>query len=255
MDTNTTADAGANASSNSDASLEYLVASIKRSLASAQGAGMDTLYAFKDIGTGLLEAKEITSGTKGAFGAWCDANFNFSKEWRARLMKLAAAWADFIAAKEWAEAQGRLLGRKEFSVDGALAFINEWEKATNPEPEAEGGEGEGEGGEGGEKAKKETAAEKLRRELAEALERIRVLEDELRAARGEGPKAKAKEKASAGTGSNPIDPATRSRAKKVYALYQRGGTDGEKAAAKSRLEEMAAKFSMDFDAFVKACGC
>ncbi|HWL80118.1 MAG TPA: hypothetical protein VNR89_04135 [Roseomonas sp.] len=225
-------------------------------LAKASGAGLDTLHAFRSVGASLLDAKEILSGQKGAFGAWCDDNFKFSKEWRARLMKLAAAWDDFLAAKEWAEGQGRLLGRKEYSVDGALAFINEWKKATNPAPEGEGEDGS-EGGEGegaSAKAKKKSQAEILREQLAEALERIRALEAELAKAKGQKAGAKAEQKAEQPGGAKPVDGATKNRARKVWGLYEKGATQGERDAAKARLEEMAQKFGMDFDAFVRACG-
>lgn len=273
MDMSNTNDAGGNAGqsegagSNSGAALDFIREAINGHLLKASGAGIETLNAFRLIGVSLAEAKEITSGEKGAFGKWCDTHFKFSKEWRARLMKLAASWDDFTKAKVWAEeVQGRILGRKEYSVDGALGLIAEWNKAINPPPPNEGGEGEGEGDGSGPKQRRESAADKLRRELAEALERIRALEDELAKARqgdgakgGEGAKSGPKPGAKEPPKGNPkdapiIDAKTRAKAKKVWGLYTNGGTNGEKAAAKASLERMAESAGLSFADFLKACG-
>lgn len=205
------------------------------------------------VGERLNEAKEALKDKKGAFGEWCDkAGFPFDKTWRARLMKLAANWEAIMAAVEALPED-----KWKWSVDGVLAIWAASEKAKAAPEGGESGESEG-GGEGTEaepKKKKETEAEKLRRLLAEALAEVKRLKAENDRLKGGEAKAKDKAKASAEPkGDNVVDMLTKSRARKVWGLYTKGGTEGEKAAAKSRLEEMAGKFKMDFDAFVAACG-
>jgi hypothetical protein len=51
-----------------------------------------------------------------------------------------------------------------------------------------------------------------------------------------------------------IDPETRKRAAKVWRLYRQPGTEGERTAARGRLEEMAQRHSMPFERFAAACG-
>ena len=218
----------------------------------AKAASKMSLDDLRMVGQRLIDAKEMLT-EKGAFGKWCE-QFPFDKTWRARLMKLAANWDAIMEAVETVEGEDR----KTWSVDGVLGI---WAKAEKARNAPEGGEGEGDGwGEAQPKAKKETEAERLRRELAEALARIAALEEALAKAAGgakEGPKAKAKakaEEAPKGSAAFTVDAATKTRARKVWALYTKGATDGEKAAAKSRLDEMAKKFNATFEEFVAACG-
>jgi hypothetical protein len=263
--------------------LAAIIGEVKANIERASVNGLDSLKAFRDIGRGLIEAKDlIGTKPKGAFGAWCDANFPFSKEWRARLMRLAGEWPIVNASLAWAEREmKRTLGRKEYSVDGALALAAEFVKwAANLSPEdaadlkaaisglaeriaeihAKGsGEGSDEGsGEGsGEGSKKESPTEKLRRELAEALERIKALEAEL--AKSKGGRSRAKPDAEQGpTDQGPaVDGATKARAGKVYAMARRGenGTLGEREAAREKLAKMAEKSGFkDVPAFLEACG-
>ena len=235
--------------------LASCAATILERYSKAKAATRASLEDLRIVGDTLNEAKDTLKDVKGGFGKWCDeAGFPFDKTWRARLMKLAANWDAIIAA---VEAQPE--DKQKWSVDGVLAIWMAAEKAK-AKPEGEGGAGgESEGGEGGEpkaKAKKETEAEKLRRLLAEALAEVERLTAENEALKG-GPKASAKGKAKADAkaddGTVTVDPVTVTRARKVWALYTKGGTEGEKSAAKARLEEMATKFSMSFDDFVKAC--
>jgi len=217
----------------------------------AKAATRNSLEDLCVVGERLNDAKEALKGTKGAFGEWCEAQgFPFDKTWRARLMKLAANWDAIMEAVEALPED-----KRKWSVDGVLAI---WAAAEKAKAQPEGNEGEAEGeGEGSEpkaKAKKETEAERLRRELAEALAEIERLRQENEALKG-GPKAKAKAKPEGNAKPNgSVDPVTAKRAGKVWGLYTRGATQGEKDAAKARLEEMAAKAGMDFDAFVAACG-
>jgi len=219
----------------------------------AKAASKASLEDLRMVGQRLNDAKE-TLTEKGAFGKWCE-QFPFDKTWRARLMKLAANWDAIMEAVEALPETER----KSWSVDGVLAIWAAAQKKANTAAGGEGGEGEGEG-EPQPKAKKETEAERLRRELAEALARIAALEEALAKAAGgtkEEPKAKAKGKAKEepnASASFTVDAATKTRARKVWALYTKGATDGEKNAAKSRLEEMAKKFSATFEEFTAACG-
>ena len=236
--------------------LAACAATIMERYGKAKAATRSSLEDLRVVGETLNDAKETLKDVKGGFGKWCEeAGFPFDKTWRARLMKLAANWDAIIAAVEALPED-----KQKWSVDGVLAIWAAAEKAKKAEAEAEGGNAgwEGEGGEGEPKAKakKETEAERLRRLLAEALAEVKRLKAENEALKGSS-KAEAKAKpngSSKGSSSGTVDAATKARAKKVWGLYTRGGTDGEKAAAKSRIEEMAAKFSMDFDSFVKACG-
>lgn len=233
--------------------LAACAATIMERYGKAKAATRSSLEDLRVVGETLNDAKETLKDVKGGFGKWCEeAGFPFDKTWRARLMKLAANWDAIIAAVEALPED-----KQKWSVDGVLAIWAAAEKAKKAEAEGDNAGWEGEGvGEPKAKAKKETEAERLRRLLAEALAEVKRLKAENAALKG-GAKAEAKAKpngSSQGSSSGTVDAATKARAKKVWGLYTRGGTDGEKSAARSRIEEMAAKFSMDFDAFVKACG-
>lgn len=250
--------------SNVNATLEAIKAEVANNLDRATGAGLDTLLAFRDIGRGLLEAKEaIGTSPKGAFGKWCDENLTFSKEWRARLMRLASDWKGVQAAMAWAQRMGRILGRKEYSVDGALSLLAEWIKAAPEEAEALGfGEAVQKAEEAAAKAQErarekadakqaeetEAEAEALRRMLAEAMQRIADLEAALAKAQGKAGDTKAE---AAGA---KVDKAAQARARKVYAMAMKGATVGERSAARGRIEEIAGKLDMTTLDFLGACG-
>ena len=53
--------------------------------------------------------------------------------------------------------------------------------------------------------------------------------------------------------SKTVAPAIRDRARKVYALYAKGATEGERAAARNRLTAIADKAGITFDSLEKAC--
>ena len=65
----------------------------------------------------------------GQFGPVAEARCGCSKQWRARLMQLNREWENVQAAMRWAESCGRNLGRRTYSVDGAVALVNEWRRA------------------------------------------------------------------------------------------------------------------------------
>ena len=225
---------------------------INERYARAKEASRNTLEDLKVVGEMLNDAKEaLKEEGRGAFGTWAE-QFPFDKAWRARLMKLAANWDDIIAAVEALPED-----KRKWSVDGVIGIWNAKRKADEQAANgggaegAEGAEGGAEGAEGGAKKKRETEAERLRRELAEALAEIERLKAENATLRGEKP---GKAKTDKAANENKVDAATKARAKKVWGLYKQGGTDGEKAAAKARLDAMAEKTGLDFDAFVAACG-
>lgn len=251
--------------SNNEAFLAGCKDNILSNFRIARDAGKDSLAAFANIGRDLLDAKEAIGPTpRGAFGTWCEANFPFSKEWRARLMKLAGDWKAIRAAVVWAESKGQVLGRKEYSVDGAFALLADYlAKAEISDIEADCGEeyadrareAEAKAAEK-EKAKAEKAetkgkgkseAETLREQLAEALERIYHLEAELNKAKG----GKAKPEAKQAPG---VDSATKARARKIHALATKGATEGERGAAMHKLADIATKLGLTLEAFLEACG-
>lgn len=260
-ETNTANDAGA-APPNHNFLLSA-AAAIREKYDAAKGASKATLQDLRAIGETLNEVKDTLAGTgKGAFGKWCDEQrFPFDPSWRARLMKLAANWDAIMAAVEALPED-----KQKWSVDGVMAAWAAAKKAAAGASGEGGGEGEGEGDAEPkpEKKKRETEAEKLRRELAEALaeiERLKAENDTLKG--GADPKGKPfgerdfgkhQDKAKpAGDAPGFVSGATRVRAAKVWALFQKGATDGEKNAAKSRLEEMASKLNMSLTDFVRAC--
>lgn len=257
--------------SNNEAFLTGCKEAILANLRLASGAGKESLSAFAQIGRDLLEAKDaIGPAPRGAFGAWCEANFPFSKEWRARLMKLAGDWKAIRAAMVWAESKGQVLGRKEYSVDGAFALLADYlAKAEISDIEADCGaeyadrareaeakaaeKEQAKAGKAEAKGKEKSEAETLREQLAEALERIRALEEELRRAKG----GKAKPEAKQAPG---VDAATKARARKIYALTTKGASEGERGAAIHKLSELAIKAGFDvsenegINDFLMACG-
>lgn len=228
---------------------------INERYARAKAATRNSLEDLRVVGDRLNDAKEFFKDKgKGAFGQWVEAQgFPFDKTWRARLMKLAANWDAIMEAVEALPED-----KRKWSVDGVLAIWAAAEKAkAAPQGDAEG-EPEGEAGaEPKTKAKKETEAERLRRELAEALELIERLKKENAElkAKAEGPKAKAKAETKAKPeGGATVDANTKRRAKAVYNLYKRPGTEEEGNAAKERLEAMAKRFGLSLEDFIKACG-
>lgn len=251
---------------NSDDRLDQLGATVEERFNAAKGASKTSLNDFRAVGDALNEAKELFAGTKGAFGNWC-ADFPFDKTWRARLMKLAANWDAIMEAMEAIPQD-----KRKWSVDGCLT---QWQAVIRAKAKAAAGEGSGDGGAGGAgngeggsagsagTEKKETPEQKLRRELREAKAQIKALERELKKAQAAADKAsKAKadtsSKAKADAKPNPDakqpTAATKARARKVWALYQKPGTQGEGAAAYEKFAGMAQKHNMTVDQFAAACG-
>ena len=138
------------------------------------------------MGEALNEAKSILP--KGKFGPWTEAQFGFKAQWRGRLMKLADTWLTVLEALEWAKGSGRVLGRTEYGVNGALALVAEHARASDPEAAAKAAERRAKlkAGAGLRLAAKDALAaaqgeaDTLRKQLAEALERVASLEARLK---------------------------------------------------------------------------
>ena len=244
------------------ASLDALAATIRGHLERGQASGLDALRAFRDMGEALNEAKSILP--KGKFGPWTEAQFGFVQQWRSRLMALATQWPAVLNALQWAKGSGRVLGRTEYGVNGALALVAEHARASDPEAAAKAAErgAKAKAGAGLRLAAKDALAaaqgeaDTLRKQLAEAVERIASLE-----ARLKGPSLHSGVKTveappdyAWAQSVNGISLATKAKAKKVHGLYKRSATEAECHAAKERLEEMAAKAGMTFEAFLTAYG-
>ncbi len=233
---------------NVEAIIRHSTEYIHGQIADAKRTGLASLTAYRQIGAALKITKEAMSGVCGSFGKWAQDNFGFSKQWRTRLMRLDTEWANFGIARAWAEVEGTLTGGREFSVDGALALIERWRCATQPgyasskrrnrrassesaavdEPTAASGE---------------TEVERLRRLLKAEKQRNSVLTREIAALKT----------GSAGRRPPNIDPQITARASKVAELWVRGGTHGEREAAKERLRNMADQLDIGFPTFVRAC--
>jgi hypothetical protein len=252
---------------NTTPALDHIQNTINTNLKTAKQSGRASLEAFRCIGEGLNEAKEILPAKE--FGAWCELRFTFSRAWRARLMRLASEWQDLARALAWAEQQqGRALGAKEFSVNGARQLLAEHRRAMSPPP-SDAAEYIPEYTSAAESSPKRTslryrledttrALDDTRRQLAEALAAVNRLEQRVSSLDAQTTAERASEldrKSTAEEGtSNALDAATKARAMKIHALWANGSTEGERDAAKVRLGETAQKLGMSFADFLSACG-
>ena len=225
---------------NAQVAVEAGFAQLKRSLLNATASGHESLEAYREAGQALIRLKDILP--HGRFIKEVGARVHCTKQWSARLMKLAREWPDIMKAFDAAKTAGRTLGRSEFSVDGALAFVAKWRRNTGANSESTRRSGTRHS------SAKAQESEALRQqlfatqfELGRARARIRALEAELRLARGV-------------PDPQPIDPATMARAAKVAALWHRGAFAGERANAESRLRAMAKRFGRTLDEFIAECG-
>ena len=207
----------------------------------AESSGLASLEAYRDIGSILRDTKTILAPYRGEFGRWATEEFGFEKQWRSLLMRLSENWDDFLKAKQQAEAEGRVL-TKEYSVEGALRFIESWRRArvsghadrqsrrasSKTAREKEDTSNSGAGG---------ASAPDGEAEVNRLRQQVRDLEEQLAHRR-----------------SRPtIDRDTRERAQKVGELWRRGGTPGECAAALERLREIADRLDIGFPSFLRAC--
>jgi hypothetical protein len=110
-----------------ESALDAIADSIRERLSTAQKSSEKSLNEHRAIGEALLKAKPLV---RRGYLKWAKDEFGFSKQWCARLTKLAGSWDDCGKARSWAEEQGQLPGN-EFSVDGALALTRRWKAETS----------------------------------------------------------------------------------------------------------------------------
>jgi hypothetical protein len=252
---------------NTTPALDHIQSTINANLKTAKQSGRASLEAFRSIGAGLNEAKEILPAKE--FGDWCEPRFTFSRAWRAPLMRLAAEWRDVALALTWAEQQQSYAqGDKDVSVNGALRLLTEYRRAMSPPPSdtSECKLGYTSAAESGPKrgslrSRLEDATRALdntRRQLAEALAAVERLERHVssldaQGASTEAPKPDPKSVTEDGP-SAALNSAIKARATLVHSLWTKGSTPGERDTAKARLEAQAQKTGVSFADFLAACG-
>jgi hypothetical protein len=224
--------------SNSQAAFDALVEHFKQCLDHGRQRGMASLIAFRDAGGALHELKALVP--HGDFGRVANELCGHSKQWRASLMKLASEWNDIEAALHWAQTTGRSLGAKAHSVEGALALLKECRRAQNP---------------GAHPAKPCREASKTRnassaRENAELIYRLHAAvaygmawEQRFAATYRPQPNRVRQD----------LKDEDRETIRKVAALWQRGGTAGESAAALDRLFDIADRLGWSLPPLLREC--
>jgi hypothetical protein len=113
--------------SNSEPSADAIMQDVKRKLRSVSGKSLDALKAHMEIGGDLRELKKIIG--HGKFGRVVEARLGFKRGWAAQLMNLHENWDYVQQARDWAKSK-KLVARSEFSVDGALRLLAQWQRAT-----------------------------------------------------------------------------------------------------------------------------
>jgi hypothetical protein len=229
--------------SNSQPKIETLVARCKESLERARESGLASLQAFRDAGAALRQIKGIVP--RGKFGAIAQQLCGCSKQWRARLLELDRDWGDVQTSLEWAKGHGRELGRRAYSVDGALALLKEWRRSqhTAARPTARATRSHPAG------------TEALVREIAELKSENAALKNRLSVAKAysvalEGQLAALQSSMPA---TQPLDDRTRDKVRKVAELWHRGGTDGERASAVNQLVTVADRLGRTLPILRREC--
>jgi hypothetical protein len=112
--------------------LEAITISIHERLSNALKSSEKSLDEHRAIGEALLKAKPLV---RRGYLHWAKERFGFSKQWCARLTKLAESWDQCLQARSWAEEQGYTANNR-YAVDGALALVRRWQDAQAPALEA-----------------------------------------------------------------------------------------------------------------------
>lgn len=223
--------------SNSAAEVDRLVERVRFSISRAVRSGRESLEAFRDAGRALCAMKALLP--PGRFGEIAEARCKFSKAWRARLMKLNIEWPNVVAAHRWAQGLGRMLGRREYSVDGALALAREHRRvlsgarpaaSSRPRPSS---------------AKASDSSRiiaELRQKLVAQAIYAAELERELAQLRP------------APTNPQPISAELKTKVIKIAAHWLRGANDGERSNALRMLRAAARQRGWQFLAFLDECG-
>jgi hypothetical protein len=118
--------------SNSQTTIESLVARCNESLQRGRNGGLASLEAYREAGVALLELKEVLP--RGQFGPVATERCACSKQWRARLLEVARHWDDIGRALEWADSGSSNQSHKARSVDGALSVLRAWRRAQDGDP-------------------------------------------------------------------------------------------------------------------------
>ena len=114
-----------------ETAVEAIAYTILERLPRAQKSSEQSLDEHRAIGEALLRAKPLI---RRGYLNWAKERFGFSKQWCARLTKVAETWDDCVKARSWAEEQGHAVN-SGYSVDGALALVRKWKSATLPAPQ------------------------------------------------------------------------------------------------------------------------
>lgn len=162
-----------------------------------------------------------------------------TRAWAARLMKLYRIWGELPAARAWAETSKRPVSSKQFSVDGAIRLVREYQDEKN-------GKAVGRATRARPSRLKEALAQLITAEqkLAAAKALIEFLESERSAAKPTAPEVDRQ----------PLDPGAREKVAKVGAYWFRGSTHGERTSAVSRLHQIASRYGWPFRDLALECG-
>jgi hypothetical protein len=116
--------------SNSDAAVTHKTDQINAALHKGGQCGWQSLETHRDAGRFLEELKDIAP--RGQFGRIVDELCGCDRAWSARLRYLNKNWDNILSAFAWEQSLGlRPLGRRAYSVDGAVALVHRWQKATS----------------------------------------------------------------------------------------------------------------------------
>ena len=212
------------------ASLANLEQIIQQKMIVAATASKTALEAARDIGEALIAGKSMVP--RGQYGRWTQAKFNKSKTWTAKHCRVAKEWSDLLKSQNWATDQGRVLGPKEYGVEGAVNLIDEYLDATQPGRTDE------------RKAKRPVKADKAFDPKAE----IKRLKEEVKAKDQEISLLKHQR-------SGTVTQKDRNLALKIYTLNQNhAALAGEKASSYDRLVNIADRYGYSYKALLNACG-
>jgi hypothetical protein len=221
---------------NSETAVERLIARCNESLQRGKDCGLASLTAYRDAGAALLELKEILP--RGRFGPVARERCGCSKQWCARLMRLARDWDDVITAMSWAEGENSALLRKAYSPDGALTMLKAWRRAQSGDVQPEKAPRNRNSYLG---VQREIA--ELKHQLGAAKAYVKLLEDKV-----------AKLRPAAETvWRGEIGDQLRAKLEKIAALWLRGGTDGERFSAVNKIHDEAQRLGWKLRDLVAEC--
>lgn len=120
--------------SNSQAEIYHITQQFKATLHNAGQCGWKSLEAHRDAGHLLAKLKDQVP--RGQFGRIVKELCGCEKPWSARLRYLDKRWNEVLSAFAWAQSDGQILGRRAYSVDGAVALVHRWEKRNANAPDA-----------------------------------------------------------------------------------------------------------------------